>query len=159
MKKLLLSCAALAAAFPAGAYAQSGALTPQNRTVVAPVAPPGAVVNQVAPGVFAVTPIPGVVASTKVKVQRFGDYDLNKDGNYNPMEFAQALYFLATSEPVAGSPVLPTWDRYTHRGAAQQMLPTHAIALLNATADEFAAVDMNNDWRVSPEELAAVAML
>ena len=75
------------------------------------------------------------------------------------MEFAQALYFLATSDPVAGHPKLPAWDRYTHRGAAEQMPAGHAITLLNATADEFALVDSNNDWRVEPAELAAVAMM
>ena len=97
--------------------------------------------------------------ATKVKVQSFRDYDLNDNGAYSPMEFAQAMYFLATSDPVAGNPKLPAWDRYNHRGAMQEMAPTDAITLLNATADEFAIVDMDNDWQVEPIELRAVAMM
>jgi hypothetical protein len=75
------------------------------------------------------------------------------------MEFAQAAYFLATTDPVAGNPKLPAWDGYMHKGAPQRMSPTNAVTLLNATADEFSAIDANNDWRVSPSELAAAAML
>lgn len=134
-------------------------MSAETRTVVAPVAPPTVIVSKAAPGTFVVTPVPGVAAATSVKVQQFSDYDLNRDGVYSPMEFGQALYFLATSDPVAGNPALPAWDRYTHRGAFQQMPPVHARMLLNVTADEFAAVDMNNDWRVDPAELRAAAML
>lgn len=150
----LIAALAIAAAGPAAAQ-----IAPETRTVVAPVAPPGVAVAQVAPDAFVVTPVPGVATATKVKLQNFSDYDLNRDGAYNPMEFAQAMYFLATSDPVAGNPRLPSWDRYTHRGAWETMRPNDAITLLNATADEFTAVDINNDWRVSPTELAAVAML
>ena len=94
-----------------------------------------------------------------MKVQQFDDYDRNHDGAYSPMEFAQATYFLATTDPVAGNPTLPSWDRYEHRGTLSTMEPHDAITLLNATADEFALVDINNDWEVSPTELTAVAML
>lgn len=147
---------ALASAAPAQT---SGALAPQTHTVVTPAAPPGAAVSKVAPGVFMVTPVPGIAAATKIKIQNFSDYDLNKDGVYNPMEFAQALYFMATADPVAGNPALPTADRFYHRGAPQKMNPVAAVALLNATADELAAVDANRDWRVSPSELAAATLM
>ena len=132
--------AALGLALAAPALAQSGALQPRT-------------------GTFVVTPVPGVAAATRVKVQSFADYDRNRDGAYNPMEFAQALYFLATSDPVAGNPQLPAMDRTMHRGAPQKMHPVAATALLNATADELAVVDRNRDWRVSPAELAAAALM
>lgn len=148
----------LAAAGAASAQT-SGAIAPQTRTTVTPVAPPGVAVANVAPGTFVVTPVPGIAAATQVKVQNFSDYDLNKDGVYNPMEFAQAIYFLATTDPVAGNPALPSDDRFLHRGAWQKMQPERAVALLNATADELAAVDRDRDWRVSPAELAAAALL
>lgn len=154
MMRHMIAAAGLVVAAPAAAQ-----IAPQTQTVVTPVAPPATMVTQVAPGAFVVTPVPGVAAATKVKVQNFSDYDVDRNGVYSPMEFAQATYFLATSDPLAGNPKLPTWDRYTHRGTLSKMAPSHAITLLNATADEFAAVDMNNDWRVSPDELARVAMM
>lgn len=153
MRHLMAGCALVLAA---PAFAQ---LAPETRTVVTPVAPPTTSVAQVAPNAFVVTPVPGVAMATKVKVQRFSDYDLDRNGYYSPMEFAQAAYFLATTDPVAGNPKLPAWDAFKHRGAAQRMMPTNAVSLLNATADEFTAVDINNDWRVSADELLAVAML
>ena len=160
MRHVSLSAFALALTLPAAVQAQtSGALAPQTETVVVPVAPPATAVTQVGPNMFVVTPIPGIVAETTVKVQRFSDYDLNGDGVYNPMEFAQALYFLATSDPVAGNPKLPADDRFLQRGAPQKMRPENAVALLNATADELARVDANHDWRVSPQELAAAALM
>lgn len=157
MKALAIS--ALALAFSTSAAGQSGSIAPQSQTVVTPIAPPTTMVTKVAPGAFVVTPVPGVAAATTVKVQRFADYDVNGDGVYNPMEFSQALYFLATSDPVAGNPKLPAWDRYTHRGTVSKMAPSDAVVLLNVTADEFAAVDLNNDWRISPSELTAVALM
>ena len=152
--RLMIAAAGLALAAPAAAQ-----IAPETETVVTPVAPPATMVTQVAPGTFVVTPVPGVAMATKVKVQNFSDYDLDHNGMYSPMEFAQAMYFLATTDPVAGNPRLPAWDRYTQRGALERMRPDHAVELLNATADEFAAVDMDNDWRVSPAELTAVAMM
>ena len=134
-------------------------IEPQTRTVVTPVAPPTTVVTPVAPGEILVTPVPGVTMATKVKVQKFSDYDRNGDGEYNPMEFAQAIYFLATTDPVAGNPRLPSWDRYSHRGAPERMRPGDAVILLNATADELVIADQNNDWRVTPQEMMALAML
>jgi hypothetical protein len=158
MKQLAFAMFALA--LPALAQAQtSGAMTPQTQTVVTPVAPPGTAVTQVGPNAFVVTPVPGIAAATTVKVQNFSDYDQNRDGLYNPMEFAQALYFLATSDPVAGNPKLPADDRFLHRGAPQKMRPENAVALLNATADELAKVDANRDWRISPQELAAATLM
>lgn len=151
--------AAIAGLLLTSAAAAQNELAPQQRTIVAPVAPPAAAVTQVGPNAFMVTPIPGLVAATRVKVQNFTDYDLNADGAYSPMEFGQAIYFLATTDPVAGNPKLPSMDRTVHRGAPQKMAPANAIMLLNATADEFAAADLNNDWRVTPDELVAVAML
>lgn len=149
----------LAASTATVVQAQTGnPIAPQTQTVVTPVAPPATAVTQVAPGTFVVTPIPGVVAATRIRVQNFRDYDLNADGVYNPMEFAQALYFLATSDPVAGNPALPADDRFRHRGSPQRMDPVNAVALLNATADELAQVDTNEDWRVSPAELAAAGL-
>ena len=159
MKPLILIALATSMT-AAGAQAQvSGALASRTQTMVNPVAPPATVVTPVAPGAFVVTPVPGIAAATQVKVQNFADYDRNKDGAYNPMEFAQALYFLATSDPVAGNPRLPADDRFMHRGAPQKMMPSNAIALLNATADELARVDLNRDWRVSQAELIAAALL
>ncbi len=152
--------AAAAAMFLAGAAsAQSSATDVQTRVNVTPVAPPATMVTRVGPGEFMVTPVPGVAMATKVRIQNFSDYDMNRDGAYSPMEFAQALYFLATSDPVAGNPKLPALDRFIHRGAPERMAPQNAVALLNATSEEFSLVDMNNDWRVTPEELAAVAMM
>ena len=151
--------AGAAALLATAAAAQPPSLQPQSGAIVAPVVPPATMVTQVGPETFVVTPVPGVAAATRVKLQSFGDYDANRDGAYSPMEFAQAIYFLATTDPVAGNPKLPAWDRYTHRGAAQRMTPHDAITLLNATADEFAFTDTNNDWRVSPQELNRLAML
>lgn len=153
IRQWMTACALVLAA---PAFAQ---MSTETRTLVTPVAPPTTRITQVAPDAFVVTPVPGVSVATRVKVQRFADYDLDRNGVYSPMEFAQAAYFLATTDPVAGNPKLPAWDGYTHKGAAQRMTPVNAVTLLNATADEFAAIDINNDWRVSPEELLAVAML
>lgn len=154
MMRYLIATAGLIAAAPALAQ-----ISAETKTVVTPVAGPATIVTEVAPGAFAVTPVPGVAAATKVKVQQFSDYDLDGSGAYTPMEFAQAIYFLATSDPIAGSPKLPLWDRYVHRGAIEEMPPHHAVTLLNATADEFAVADIDNDWRVGPAELKAVAMM
>lgn len=160
MIKFTRVAAGLSLLLGSAVVAQTGSpLAPQTQTVVTPVAPPGMMATQVAPGAFVVTPVPGVSTATRVRVQKFADYDLNKNGVYSPMEFAQALYFMATSDPVAGNPRLPMWDRYTHRGAPTTMGPGVAVALLNATADEFAAADLNKDWRVSPDELVAISML
>lgn len=149
----------LTLATAAMAQTAGGEMQATTRTVVTPVAPPATVVAEVEPGTFVVTPVPGVAAATQVKIQQFSDYDVNNDGAYSPMEFAQATYFLATSDPVAGNPTLPSWDRYEQRGTLSTMEPDDAVDLLNATADEFAVVDLNNDWEVSPAELTAVAML
>jgi len=154
MIRQLMSACALVIAAPAAAQ-----LSTESRTVITPVAQPGMSVTQVAPDAYVVTPVPGVAVATKIKVQRFGDYDLDRDRVYSPMEFAQAAYFLATTAPAAGNPKLPARDGYMHKGAPHRMKPSNAVTLLNATADEFTAIDMNNDWRVSPEELAAAAML
>ena len=158
--KTVMFCASAAvlAATPAVAQ-QSNPITTTTTTVVTPVAPPATAVTKVAPGAFVVTPLPGIATATQVKVQKFSDYDLDHDGAYNPMEFAQALYFLATSDPVAGNPTLPADDRFMQRGAPQKMKPANAVALLNATADELAKVDTNRDWRVTQAELAAAALL
>ncbi len=154
-----LAASAIALAFATAAAAQTGNLAPTTQSVVTPVAPPGVAVTEVGPNTFMVTPVPGIAAATQVKIQNFADYDLNRDGAYAPMEFAQAIYFLATTDPVAGNPKLPAMDRYMHRGAPQKKAPADAVALLNATADEFAIADMNNDWRVTQEELARLAMM
>lgn len=160
MMKLKIVAAGLSLALGSAVFAQTGSpLAPETRTIVTPVAPPGMVTTPIAPDAFIVTPVPGVNAATKVRVQRFADYDLNGNGDYSPMEFAQALYFMATSDPVAGNPRLPMWDRFVHKGAATTMAPGVAVGLLNATADEFAAVDLNDDWRVTREELVSVSML
>lgn len=158
MFKILMGAAALSLA--AGtSLAQTGALAPETRTVSTAVAPPGMVVSPAGANSFVVTPVPGVLASTQVRIQNFSDYDLNRDGAYAPMEFAQALYFLATTDPVAGDPKLPMMDRYMHRSAPQKMAPSDAVALLNATADQFATADMNNDWRVTQDELARLPIM
>jgi hypothetical protein len=155
--------ALLALALAAPATAQSGAaqsgsaLQPSTVTAVTPVVPPTTAVTEVAPGIWQVTPVPGLATATRVKVQKFADYDLDHDGTYSPMEFAQAIYFLATSDPVAGNPKLPAQDMYIQRGAPERMDPKNAVALLNATADEFSAVDANHDYRVTPEEIAGAA--
>lgn len=162
MKRFALSAMGLGLSVslaPVANAQTSGPLAPATETVVRPVAPPGTAVTRMAPGVFVVTPVPGVTAATTIKIQNFSDYDLDKDGVYNPMEFAQALYFMATTDPVAGNPRLPADDRFMHRGAPQKMDPVAAVALLNATADELAAADANGDWRVSPAELAAATLM
>lgn len=142
------------------AWAQpSGELAPQTRSIITPVAPPMTAVSKVGPGMFVVSPVPGLSVATTVKIQNFSDYDRNNDGVYNPMEFAQAIYFLATADPVAGNPKLPADDRFYHRGAPQTMNPVAAVALLNATADELAVADVDGDWRVSPAELASAPLM
>lgn len=159
MLRLAVGTLALTLATAASAQTASGQMEATTKTVVTPVAPPATVVAEVDQDTVVVTPVPGVAAATRVKVQQFGDYDRNNDGAYSPMEFAQATYFLATSDPVAGSPTLPSWDRYEHKGTLSTMEPHDAVTLLNATADEFAAVDRDGDWEISPAELTAVAML
>lgn len=160
IKPIALATAGAALLTAAPALSQTSTpLTPETRTTVTPIAPPATAVTKVAPGVFKVTPIPGIAAATVVRVQKFSDYDLNKDGAYGPMEFAQALYFLATSDPVAGNPKLPAIDRFSHAHAPQQMLPEAGTALLNSTSEEFVHVDVNRDWRITPAELAAAALL
>jgi hypothetical protein len=137
----------------------AGALAPEARTKITPVVPPATAVTKLAPGVFKVTPVPGIAAATTVRFQNFGDYDRNKDGAYGPMEFAQALYFLATADPVAGNPKLPALDRFTHAGAPEQLAPSAGTALLNATSDEFQHVDVNHDWRITPAELVSATLM
>lgn len=148
---------ALALASPAWAQQGPAPLQPSTTTVVTPLAPPAVAVTEVIPGVWQVTPVPGTALTTQVRVQNFSDYDLNRDGAYNPMEFAQAIYFLATTDPVAGNRKLPARDMYIHRGAPARMTPQDAVALLNATADDFSAVDSNRDRRITPDEIAGAA--
>ena len=154
---LLPPLLALTVAVPAGAQQASGALQAQTATTLTPVAPPATMVAQVAPGTWVVAPVPGLATTTQVRFQRFSDYDRDHDGALGPMEFAQAAYFLATGDPVAGNPKLPTWDKYTQYGAPQRMRPEVAVALLNSTSDEFTAIDANHDWRITPAELGVVA--
>lgn len=158
MIRRLMGAPGVAALFATAAAAQPPSLQPQSGAIVAPVVPPGTLVAQMGSETFVGTPVPGVAATSRVKVQRFGDNDANGDGAPQ-MEFAEAVCFLATTDPVAGNPKLPGWGRYTHRGAAQRMTPSDAITLLNATGDEFAFTDTDNDWRVSPQELNRLAML
>ena len=139
------------------AAAATPPLAPQTSTVVNPVVPPATVVKQVAPDAFTVTNIPGMAVATRVEIQRFSDYDLNKDGSYGPMEFAQAAYFLATGDPVPGTTAIPRPGEYLPHLAAAHMNPKFAAALLNATSDEFTAIDSNHDWRVTPAELDGFA--
>jgi hypothetical protein len=141
------------------AQAQTGAQTSESGVIVQQVAPPATAIVKVAPGTFVVTPVPGIATATQVRVQNFGDYDKNGDGAYSPMEFAQAMYFLATSDPLPGNPRLPASDRYLHAGAVNPIAPDAAVALLNATADEFAAIDRNYDAKITPAEMRASAML
>ena len=136
---------------------QAPPLAPQTATAVQRVAPPATVVTQVAPHVLQVTAIPGVAATQTVRIQRFSDYDLNRDGAYNPMEFAQAMYFLATGDPVAGTTGIPRPVEYKPNIAARQMDPKFAVALINTASDEFTAADTNHDWRLTPDELARFA--
>lgn len=160
MKVSALASVGIGVSLATSAMAQtSGPITPETRTVITPIAPPATSVTQVGPGVFVVTPVPGLATATRIKVQKFSDYDLNKDGVYNSMEFAQALYFVATSDPVAGNPALPRDDKFIHRGAPQTMDPQYGIALLNATSDDFMMVDKNHDGRVNPEEMAAMGLM
>ncbi|GAO38895.1 hypothetical protein SCH01S_21_00820 [Sphingomonas changbaiensis NBRC 104936] len=135
------------------ASAQTPPLAPQASTVVEPVLPPATVVKQVAPDAFTVTNIPGLAVAKRVEIQRFSDYDLNHDGSYGPMEFAQAAYFLATGDPVPGTTAIPRPGQYLPHLAYAHMNPKFAAALLNATSDEFTAIDSNHDWRVTPAEL------
>jgi len=157
MKIMLIGAAALALA-PA-AMAQTADTTTATTTVTTPVAPPATVVDKVAPGVFAVTHVPGIAVSSELKVQNFADYDLDGDGAYSPMEFAQAVHFMASGQATTGATSLPARDRYVHKGAVAKLPPGEAIEMLNVTADEFATVDLDNDWRVTAQELALVAMI
>jgi len=136
---------------------QTPPLAPQTSTVIQPVAPPATVVTQVAPHVLQVTAVPGVAAKQTIRIQRFSDYDINRDGAYNPMEFAQAMYFLATGDPVPGTTGIPRPAEYQPHIAAKQMDPKFAVALINTASDEFTAADADHDWRLTPEELARFA--
>lgn len=132
---------------------------PVTVTTVDPVAPPATVVTPVGPNAVAVTKVPGVAAVSTAKIQTFGDYDIDDDGSYSPMEFAQAMAYLAGGKPATGAAALPASDKYVHKGTLAKMPPARATAWLNATSEEFAQVDVNNDWRVSKQELVAAAML
>lgn len=136
---------------------QSPPLAPQTRTVVQPVVPPTTMVTQLYPQVLKVTAIPGIAAAQTIRIQRFSDYDLNRDGAYNPMEFAQAMYFLATGDPVPGTAGIPRPAEYQPHIAAKQMDPKFAVALINTASDEFTAADANHDWRLTPDELSRFA--
>lgn len=128
-------------------------------TTVEPVVAPATVVTPVAPGAVAVTRTPGVAAVSTTKIQTFSDYDINDDGAYSPMEFAQAMAFLAGGKPATGAARLPMTDKFVHKGTLAKMPPARATAWLNATSEEFAQVDADNDWRVSRQELAAAALM
>ena len=132
-------------------------LAPETRSVVQPVAPPGLAVVQMTPNSFTVTNLPGVAVSKQVSIQRFPDYDLNRDGAYGRMEFAQAMYFLATGDPVPGTAAVPRPSQYVPHQPYATMDPELAAALINATSDEFTAIDQNQDWRITPAELARSA--
>lgn len=157
MKMMIALAAVGAAAVASPAAAQE--LRPETGMTMAPVAPPTTVVTRTGPATFRVDSLPGIAAPVPVKIQRFGDYDRNKDGLYTYSEFAHALYFLATGDPVLGNPNLPRVDRYMHKGAPITLEPRLATALLNATSDEFMMTDTNRDGRISPQELAAVAAM
>lgn len=160
MLRTFCTLAAIAMVAPAAAQTatpRTAETPPTTVTTVTPVAPPATVVTPVAPHTVAVTQVPGVAAVSRVKIQTFGDYDTDDNGFYGPMEFAQAMAFLAAAKPADAS--LPAKDKFKHKGAVGKLAPRQATALLNATADEFAMVDMNNDWRVSPPELTAAAMM
>ena len=160
MKALLAGAAAIGMATAPAAMAQTAdTTTATTTTVTTPVAPPATLVDKVAPGVFTVTHVPGIAVSSQLKVQNFGDYDLNNDGAYSPMEFAQAVHFMASGVTTTGTTTLPAKDRYVHKGAVKKLPPMEAVEMLNVTADEFATVDLNNDWRVTADELALVAMI
>lgn len=172
MKPITLLCTAALLAGSAGALAQTtGAATspslpggqpssvapPSGGTMVTPVAPPGVAVTPVAPGVAAVTPVPGVAVATGVKIQDFAAFDLDKNGSYGRMEFAQALQFLKGAP--AGGQALPARDRTVHAGAAKRLPPSQAVSLLNETSAAFAAVDMDHNGLISPIELGAAALI
>lgn len=160
IRSTLLALALLSA--PAAAQTagtQPAETPPATVTRVDPVVPPATVITPVAPGAVAVTPVPGVAAITTAKIQSFSDYDINDDGTYSPMEFAQAMAYLAGGKPATGAAGLPPTDKFVHKGTLAKMPPARATAWLNATSEEFAQVDLNNDWRISPQELTAAAMM
>lgn len=113
----------------------------------------------VAPRTVAVTTAPGVAKLSTVNIQTFSDYDTNDDGAYSPMEFAQAMAHLAGGKPATGAAKLPATDKYVRKGTLAKMPPARAITWLNATAEEFAQVDPNHDWRITQQELLASAMM
>lgn len=139
--------------------APTGETPPATVTTAVPVAPPVTVVTPTGPNSATVTHVPGVVATSTMKIQTFSDYDVDNNGNYSPMEFAQAMSFLANANPAAGGTMLPPKDQNQHKGLIGKMRPQHATALLNATADEFSMVDRNRDFRITPDELASAAMM
>lgn len=155
-------CALALASAPVAAQSsgtQPAETPPVTVTTVSPVAPPATVVTPVSPGTVAVTRIPGVAAVASTKIQRFSDYDINDDGSYSPMEFAQAMAFLAGGKPATGAAQLPRTDKYLHKGTLAKMPPARATAWLNATSEEFVHVDTNEDRRVSKPELVAAAKM
>jgi hypothetical protein len=69
---------------------------------------------------------------------QWSSFDTVGDGLLTPLEFAR---WVASSmgQPMAGDPA------------------DQAVELLNASADELALVDTNDDWHVSRDELTAAA--
>lgn len=92
------------------------------------------------------------------KIQSFAQFDVDNNGELGRMEFAQAMMFLMGAPATSGQR-LPAKDSYVHAGTAKRMPPGQAVALLNATSDEFSVVDIDRNGVVSKEELIAVALM
>ncbi len=149
-----IACALFGASSLAGiAAAAQPPLMPEQARTVTPLAPPAAAVSRIGKNSFVVTAVPGVASTQTIHFQRFSDYDINRDGAYGPMEFAQAMYFLATGDPVPQMEGVPSPRTYRPHIANTNMDPKFALALINTASDEFTAIDADHDWRITPDEL------
>jgi hypothetical protein len=157
LKPIACALAGAAALAPMSTAAAQPPLAPERTTITTPVAPPAAAVSQIGPHTFVVTAVPGLTSTQTIQFQRFADYDLNRDGAYGPMEFAQAMYFLATGDPVPQMKGVPSPRSYRPHIANTNMDPKFALALINTASDEFTAIDANHDWRITPDELGRAA--
>lgn len=105
-----------------------------------------------------VTPVPTVWEGTRVRIRDFQHFDLDKNGVYGPVEFARAMYRLATTEPLDGFEKLPKWH-HDQLVSGNELRPLDELVLLNKNSDEFLRVDRDNNWRIDESELQSAGLL
>lgn len=132
-------------------------------TVPGPTNAPGSE-NLSVPGGQVTNAGPRVSVPGGAKIKTFAQFDVDDNGVLGRMEFAQAMMFLLTAGSMTtgagadGQP-LPAKDKYVHAGMTSRMAPGRAVALLNATSDEFAVVDLDRNGVISEAELVTAALM